>query len=115
MMELRNVILTLLNLQSQIHAVTKSLNKVFENHKHIDELKYEGYLENRVTLSGSLNGILSNYTIILYCSFLDEYNQKFVVSNFDESYKDRIISCRKKNKPGLKRINQWPDLFDFRN
>lgn len=115
MIELKNIILTLINLQSQIHAVTKSLNKVIDNRKHLDIIKFEDYLADRVTLSGALNGILSNYTILQYCSFLEEYNKYFIPSLFETEYKERIIRVRKRNKPGLKRINLWKDIFDFRN
>lgn len=115
MIELKNIFLTLFNLQAQVHAVTKSLNQVIDHRKYLDEIKYEGYLENRATFSGALNGILSNYTILQYCSFLEEYNNYFIPSRFENHYKERVLIVRKRNKPGLKRISEWKDLFGFRN
>jgi hypothetical protein len=56
---------------------------------------------------------LSEYTIIMICSFLDEYNNHFTVNNCPE-FKERIIKFRKQIKPVLTRINQWTDLHKYR-
>lgn len=57
---------------------------------------------------------LSEYTIILVCSFLDEYNEHFIPTNCIE-LKDRIYKFRKQIKPVLTRMNQWTDLHKYRN
>lgn len=115
MIELQNVILTLFHLQAQIHTITQTLNKVFENTEELNKIEFDGYVQHRVNFSDSLNATISNYTIILYCNFLEEYNKFFTVDKIDKKYTDRILNIKKKNKPALKRINKWKDLFDFRN
>ena len=57
---------------------------------------------------------LTEYTIILMCSFLDEYNKFFIPNNCLE-LKTRITVFRKQIKPVLNKINQWTDLHKYRN
>lgn len=115
MTELQNVILTLYHLQAQIHAITQTLNSIFENTEYLNKIKFEGYVVDRVTFRDSLNATISNYTIILYCSFLEEYNKYFSPKHLGKEYEERLIKVRKKNTPVIKRTNQWKDLYEFRN
>ncbi len=60
------------------------------------------------------NAYLSDYILILICSFLDEYNGEFTPNNC-EILKNRIHKFRSQIKPVIKRINKWKHLKDYRN
>ena len=60
------------------------------------------------------NSYLSEYLIILVCSFIDEYNNHFIPSKSD-ILGDRIHLFRQKISPVMKKINKWDGLQNYRN
>jgi len=112
--ELYHVVNTLLHLQTQIKVAVTTLDKVYENKDVINTIKYnDEYFDNQATFQAALNGLLSNHCIILFCSFLDEY--ELFNPTLSQEYKELILSVRRKNEPGLDRIRKWKDLKPFRN
>lgn len=115
MTKIKNVINTLLHLQTQINFQVEILNKVFDNDEILNQIKSEENNINRTTFRDSLNAIISNSTIIPFCSFLDEYNRFFTPSYVEPEFAERVKKVKIKNKEGVKRINQWNGLTSFRN
>lgn len=115
MKKIQNVIQTLFQLETQIKFEIDTMNKVFENGDILNEIKLDGFFANQVSFRDSLNTIISNYTIIPFCSFLEEYNKFFTPSYAEQEFSERIKYVKKQNKPGIKRINEWKDLIEYRN
>ncbi|MDO1501129.1 hypothetical protein Q2T40_13395 [Winogradskyella maritima] len=115
MSKLRHVIQTLFSIDTQIKLQIETLNKVYVNKNFIDKIKHEGFFADQISFKNSLVSIISNHTIISFCSFLEEYNKFFSPSYVEDHFSRRVNYIRKKNKPGIKRINKWKDLNDFRN
>ena len=57
---------------------------------------------------------LYNTILMNTCSYLDEYNKKFLV-NAELDFHERIKTIRKIAKPALKRLDEWEDLRSYRN
>lgn len=112
---LLNVLKTLFHLQSQINLNIESLNEIEKHKKTLEKIKIENYFDNSMNLKISASGILANYSIILFCSFLEEYHNFFSLGHLKEVNKNKIIALKNKNKSGIKRINKWNGLVDFRN
>ncbi|WP_330442109.1 hypothetical protein [Flavobacterium sp. C4GT6] len=114
MSELKNVISTLFHLQGQIHLLIETLEKCTKNENLLNQIELTSF-NSDINFQKSVQGLLSNQSIIMFCSFLDEYN-RYLTPQIDNSvYKDRITSLKQLNKPILKRINKWKDLYSFRN
>ncbi len=109
-----NTIKTLLQLQNQMKVLIDTMNRIEENESLLNTIKLNIPFK-KFSFKNTVNAYLSNYSIIIFCSFLEEYNQNFIPAKFDDYYKDRIINVKKKNKPGVKRINEWNGLINFRN
>ncbi|MCB0744296.1 MAG: hypothetical protein KDC67_10360, partial [Ignavibacteriae bacterium] len=86
MNKLRNVIQTLFHLETQIKFQIETLNKVFENDKILNQIKHDGFFKNKISFRDSLNSIISNYTIISFCSFLEEYTKFFTPSYVEAEF-----------------------------
>lgn len=114
MEELTNVIKTLLHLQGQISLTVETLNEIGNNYKTLQEIKLENHF-SKISLESATHTLISNHSIILFCSFLEEYEKKFTPHFLKDIDAKRIINVRQKNEPGLKRIRKWKDLRDFRN
>ncbi|MCD9854006.1 hypothetical protein LUD75_04795 [Epilithonimonas sp. JDS] len=115
MHKLEYVIKTLFNLQAQINLSVETLNEVYNNPSLFVGKTLENFYHEKMGLEPAIHTLISNYSIIQFCSFLDEYNDFFNPAFCEEKYQDRILNVKKKNVPGLKRINQWKDLNKFRN
>lgn len=114
MEDLKNVIKTLLHLQGQISLTIETLNEIGNNYKVLREMKLENHF-SKITLESATHTLISNHAIILFCSFLDEYEKNFTPHFLKDIDARRIINVRQKNEPGLKRIRKWKDLRNFRN
>ncbi|MEX0995903.1 MAG: hypothetical protein WDZ45_02500 [Flavobacteriaceae bacterium] len=112
--EIKNVIKSLLHLQAQINLIITTLNSTFDSEKILKQIDFETY-PNKISYQTSVNTLLSNYSIIMFTSFLEEYNKKFTSSFVGNMYDERITRLKQKNKPGIRRINKWKDIFKFRN
>jgi hypothetical protein len=101
-------------LATHIQLSVYTLQQTYENDKFLNKIEYSDNFLNQTTFSNSLKGIIANYSIIQFCSFLDEYknfNSKYI----GQKYFERIKKVRRKNHYGIQRINQWSDLYNFRN
>ncbi len=115
MKDLIYIINTLFNLHTQIKFTVTTLDRVFENKEYINNLKFNSeFFDNQIPFQTSINTVISNHCIILFWSFLEEY-ENFNPAKFDIDLQKRILQVRKLNKPGLDRIKKWKDLKDFRN
>ena len=83
-----------------------------ELHRTLPQLWATGFFSDKPHFVFT-DAFLCEYTIILTCSFLDEYNGHFTANNCEE-LKDRIKVFRKQIKPVLNRINQWTDIHKYR-
>ncbi|MDW5288510.1 hypothetical protein [Formosa sp. PL04] len=113
--KLRNTLKTMFHLQTQIHLTIESLNEIERNQKILENIKLDNFFDKSFNLKRSAGAILANYSIILFCSFLDEYHNFFNVYELPEVDKEIILKVKKKNKAGIKRINKWSGLLAFRN
>jgi hypothetical protein len=87
----------------------------FVNKDYLDVIKFKEDFYNLNTFSESTRALLGNLSIIQFCSFLEEYERFNINLTDDYSIKERIITVRKQNKYGIRRINSWDDLKNFRN
>jgi hypothetical protein len=87
----------------------------FVNTDYLDVIKFKEDFYNLNTFSKSTRVLLRNLSIIQFCSFLEEYERFNINLTDDYSIKEKIITIRKQNKYGIRRINSWDDLKNFRN
>lgn len=93
-----------------------SIDSIRASQEIVNQLKYSNDFYNSVSFSRSLCSQLSYFSIIQFCSFLDEYENFNSNLNEGNDIKERILKIRKKNKYGLRTINKkWPDLKNYRN
>lgn len=105
---------TLVLLATRIKLSVITFEKILENTDYLNKIKYsEGFYE-KVGFQKSLRGLIAEHMIIQFCSFLDEY-KKFNPKNIGQEYTEKIKIVRKKNKYGIRRIDQWKNLYDYRN
>ncbi len=115
MKELLNLTNTLFHLHGQIKFAVTTLERVYENRNLINTIKYNGeFFDKQTLLQTSINALISNNCIVMFCSFLDEY-KNFNSHNLGIELEERIELVRKLNKPGIDRIKKWKDIKDFRN
>ena len=113
--EVTHVIKTLLKLRAQIILCIETLNEILEHNEELKDIRLENFPNYEVNLGQSSFTIVSNHSIILMCSFLDEYEGYFNTHYLKNTDPNRILKIRIKNKPGLDRIKKWKDLKNFRN
>ena len=77
MKEITNVIKTLFHLQTQIHLLVETLNEIGNNYKTLQKIKFDNFFDQRINLEDATHTLISNYAIIMFCSFLDEYEKYF--------------------------------------
>lgn len=106
---------TLFHLQGQISFIVETLTEVGNNSKELKKIKLENFFNSSINLELATHTLLSNYAIILFNSFMDEYEKKFIISIEDFKYENKMLKIKNKNKPGILRIKQWKDLKKFRN
>ncbi|WP_226065515.1 hypothetical protein [Kaistella polysaccharea] len=100
---------------TQTKLTVISIEKCLIKSEYINEIQFDEEFYNRTPFSNSIRALLSNYSVIQFCSFLDEYKKFNQTLTDNESLKARIRKVRDKNKYGLKRINKWTNLYDIRN
>ena len=113
--EVTHIIKTLLKLRAQIILCIETLNEILEHNEELKDIRLENFPNYEVNLGQSSFTIVSNHSIILMCSFLDEYEGYFNTHYLKNTDPSRILKIRTKNKPGLDRIKKWKDLKNFRN
>ncbi len=113
--EITHVIKTLLKLRAQIILCVETLNEILDHNLELKEIKLDNFPNYEVNLGQSCYSIVSGHSIILFCSFLDEYENYFNANYLKNMDSTRILKVRNKNKPGLDRIKKWKDLKNFRN
>lgn len=113
--ELKNVIKTLFNLQTQIFLIVETLNEIDDNQHMLKKIKLQNYFDKSMNLQNSSHALLSNYSIIMFSSFIEEYNKYFNPSHLSSVSSERIQRVKKKNIAGMKRIKKWKDISRFRN
>ena len=92
-----------------------SIEQCYLNAIHLDKIKFKEEFYNQITYSSTIRALLSNYSLIQFCSFLEEYKRFNSSISDDEEIIQRIRNVRSKNKYGLKRIAKWNDLENMRN
>lgn len=113
--EITHVLKTLLKLRAQILLCVETLNEIIDHHLELKHIKLDNFTNYEVNIGQSSYTIISNHSIILFCSFLDEYENYFNTHHLKGVDSVRILKVRKNNKPGLDRIRKWKDLKTFRN
>lgn len=91
-----------------------SISEASKNEKLLSLINFPEDFLQKIGFKNSIIAIVSEYSIIQFCSFLDEY-KKFSPKFIESEYSERIIKVREKNKYGIKRIEQWKNLYDYRN
>lgn len=112
------------NLESNLYSIAflatrmkisvYTLKSTIENKEELELIKFPDIFLQQINYPNCIRALIADFSIIQFCSFLDEY-QKFNPQYIGSEYSERIITVRRKNKYGIKRINQWNDLFDYRN
>ena len=100
---------------TQTKLTVISIEKCLNNNEYLNEIHFDETFYNQTPFSNSIRALLSNYSTIQFCSFLDEYKRFNPTLTNNENLKSRIIKVREKNKYGLKRISKWKNLYDIRN
>lgn len=113
--DLVNSVRTLLDMEGQIYLLIKALNTVFENTTPLNDIERNEWLNEQISLRDSLNTLLSNYSIILFDTFLKSYENRFIAVGLELELKKRVEIVRRVNKPGIDRLKRWSGLSDFRN
>jgi len=105
---------TLVLLATRIKLSVVTFEKIIENKDYLNKISYSESFYQKTGFQKSLQGLISEHMIIQFCSFLDEY-KKFNPKNIGEEYTERFKILSSKNKYGVKRINQWKNLYEYRN
>lgn len=114
MQDILNSYKTMLHILTKAHGILSTQDKNGELHRTLDRQVWGTGHFSTTPHFILTNAYLSEYTIILICSFLDEYNSNFLPSK-SALFHDRIINFRKQVKPILTRIGKWSDLTRYRN
>jgi hypothetical protein len=104
---------TLFYLATQIFFFIEVYETYRDNEEYLNKVKFKGHYSD-LPLAKAISGNLQNYTIIIGCSFIDEYNQEFTPFKHPE-YADKISRIKKLTKPVMNRLNKWNNLKDYRN
>jgi hypothetical protein len=104
---------TLLHLGTQITFFNEVYKTYRDNEDHLNQVKFKNHY-SKLPLAKAISGSLQNYSHIITCSFIDEYNREFVPSKHPE-FSNRIKRLKQITKPALARLNTWSDLKSYRN
>jgi len=115
MNDLKNVLKTLFHLQSQISLLVETLNEIGNNYQILQNMPLDNFFNKNMNLENSTHTLISNYSIIMFCSFMDEYEEHFNTNYLKNIDPERILRVRKKNSYGVNRIKIWKDMKTFRN
>ncbi|MFC7356697.1 hypothetical protein ACFQO1_03285 [Jejudonia soesokkakensis] len=99
---------------TRIKVSVYTLQETIENQSELRKIKFSDNFLEKFEYPNLIIASISEYSIIQFCSFLDEY-KKFNPSYIGTEYSERIKNVRLKNKYGLQRIQKWKDLYDYRN
>jgi hypothetical protein len=114
MQDIKNSFKTMLQILTKAHGILSTQDKNGELHCTLDKQVWgTGHFSNTPHFILA-NSYLSEYIIILICSFLDEYNDNFIPSKSILLH-NRILNYRKQVKPIITRIAKWSDLKKYRN
>lgn len=100
---------------TQTKLTVLSIEQCFLNSQQLDNIKFNEEFYNQNTYSTSIRALLSNYALIQFCSFLEEYKRFNKSISEDDIIIQRVIKVRSKNSYGIERINEWKDLENMRN
>jgi len=114
MTHLESNLYSLAFLATHIKLSVYTLQEIIDNKELLDNIEFPDKYLQTIKFPNSLRAITSNFSIIQFCSFLDEY-KNFNQSYIGIEYSERIKKVRAKNKYGIQRINKWKNLYDFRN
>jgi hypothetical protein len=111
---LKSNLYSLAFLATHIKTSVYTLDETIKNIKKLDEIKFSDNHLKTMKYSDSLRISLTRQSIILFCSFLDEYNN-FSKKHIGIQYSERINSVKFKNQYGIDRIKKWGNLYEYRN
>lgn len=101
---------TLSYLATQIFFFIEVHETYAENADYLNKVKLKGHYAN-LPFAKAISGSLLNYSLIISCSFFDEYNEEFTSVKHPE-YAQIINGFKKLTKPVLKRLNKWTNFKD---
>ncbi|MFS4467532.1 hypothetical protein [Maribacter sp. 2210JD10-5] len=81
----------------------------------MQKIELKNFFDKSMNLEISSHALLSNYSIIMFSSFIEEYDKYFNPGHLSAVDSRRILNVKEKNLPGLKRIRKWKDISRFRN
>jgi len=111
--KLNETFATLLHLSTQLKFILNVNYLYAENHEYLNKVNILGHSEN-VSFPKAVSGTLQNYSVIIACSYIEEYNRYFI-PGAQRVEGARIKKVRKALTPVFKRIDQWRDLKKYRN
>lgn len=103
----------LLHLATQIKYFHEVHETTEVNELYLNKIIFKGHYKN-LQFSKSISGSLQNYSLIILCSFIDEYNEEFTSSKHPE-FAERINRLKRITKPAIKRLNRWTHIEKYRN
>ena len=91
-----------------------TIDEAIKNNELLSLVKFPEEFIQKIGFRKSVIALVSQYSLIQFCSFLDEY-KKFNPNHIEKDYSERILKVRDRNKYGIQRINQWKGLYEYRN
>ena len=104
---------TLLNLITQLRFLAALCDTANDVELGLKQIQVKNFFR-KVSVSKSVNDMSINYGLIIACSLLDEYNQRFTIGVVPE-LSERVLRLKQMTKPIFQRLKRWPDLKDYRN
>ncbi|TPG31311.1 hypothetical protein [Flavobacterium pectinovorum] len=104
---------TLLHLGTQMVFFNEVYKTYRDNEDYLNKVKFENHYAG-LPLAKVISGSLQNYSHIIACSFIDEYNKEFSIATNPE-FSNRIKRLKQITKPAMKRLNSWSDFKNYRN
>lgn len=112
-MQIQSSIHILFHLATKIKWISETELITSMNFDYLQHIKYiDPSFE--INYPTSVSGICKDYLIIFCCSFLDEFEKVFTISQFP-IHTDRILKLKKITLPAYKQIKKWKDLKKIRN
>lgn len=103
----------LLHLGTQMIFFSEVYKTYRDNEDYLNKVKFENHYA-KLPFAKAISGSLQNYSHIIACSFIDEYNKEFIGSKHPD-FSERIKRLKQITKPALKRLNSWSDFKNYRN
>ena len=112
------------NLESNLYSIAflttliktsiYTLDETIKNEKQLNKIPFADDFLQKTGFPNSIRAIVSQYSIVQFCSLLDEY-KNFNPKHIGKEYTERILKVRKINKYVLQRINKCKNLYEYRN